>query len=55
MKKHNGRTPQMSTPKKWMGFAALGTATTALLSWLWHRDDSGGTPAKQAEPTKTDN
>jgi hypothetical protein len=42
----------MSTPKKWIGFAALGTTATALLSRLWHRS---GTSPKQAEPVETTN
>ncbi len=43
----------MSTPKKWMGFAALGAAATALLSRLWHRDGRDGTPPEKAEPVET--
>ena len=42
----------MSTPKKWMGFAALGATATALLSRLWHRDHGGNTQAKPVEPTE---
>jgi hypothetical protein len=49
---HNGRTPQMSTPKKWMGFAALGATATALLGRLWRRDDGSDTQAKPVEPTE---
>jgi hypothetical protein len=46
---HNGRTPSMSTPKKWMGFAALGAAAAALLSRLRRRDGRNGTPPKLVE------
>ena len=49
---HNGRTPQMSTPKKWMGFAALGATATALLRRLWRRDNGGDTEAEPVEPTE---
>jgi hypothetical protein len=44
---------RMSASKKWMGFAALGAATAALFSRLWHRDDRGDTPPKQAGPVDT--
>ncbi|WP_395153602.1 hypothetical protein [Ilumatobacter sp.] len=42
----------MSTPKKWMGFAALGATATALLRRLWRRDNRGDTQAEPVEPTE---
>ncbi|MFT4657632.1 MAG: hypothetical protein ACJAXA_000317 [Candidatus Aldehydirespiratoraceae bacterium] len=42
----------MSTPKKWMGFAALGAMATAILRRLWRRGNGGDTQAEPVEPNE---
>ncbi len=37
----------MSSSKKWMGLAALGTAVAALFNRMRNRGDNNATPAKE--------